>query len=122
MRALACLACGLALSLAACTEQIELFPALAPADAAADAAPADGGLGCVPARDPAGAPIPCVCKLPCGTDADCPSMPDASGVRCDAATGLCASHGASCQRRTDCPAAGDPSTGGPRGGLCISAK
>lgn len=128
MRALAWIASslglglGLSLGLAACTQQIELFPAQAPADAAADATLMQGGLGCSPARDPAGVLIPCVCKLPCATDSDCPSLPDASGVRCDAATGLCASHGAPCQRRADCPAASDPSSGGHRSWLCISAK
>lgn len=115
--------CGLGLSICACTQQIELFPDQAPPDALyADAAPAEGGHGCVPALDPAGLLIPCVCKAPCRNDADCRALPDASAVRCDVATGLCAGHDAACRTRADCTAPRDPSTGGSVGWLCISAK
>lgn len=114
---------GLALILGACTEPIELFPDLAPPDsAAADAAAAEGGSGCVPAVNSAGIVIPCVCKIFCTTDSDCPLRPDGSTVQCDAATGLCAGNDGTCRTRADCPAPRDPSTGGTGGRLCISAR
>ena len=122
MRALARVLCGLGLCLAACTQQIELFPDQAPPDSAAADASAEGGHGCVAALDPAGAVIQCACRAPCGSDSDCPPQPDASGTRCDPATGLCVARGGSCRTRADCPAASDPSSGGSGVWLCISSK
>ena len=120
MRALAAILGGLGLGVIACTQQIELFPDQAPPDSAyADAAAAEGGQGCVAALDPEGTLIQCACRLPCVTDSDCPKQPDASGARCDAATGLCAAHGGPCKTRADCRATTDPSRGG---WLCISSK
>ena len=121
MRALVTVLC--ALGLAACTQQIELFPAQVPPDAAyTDANAAEGGFGCVASTNPAGTVIQCACRAPCATDSDCPAQPDASGMRCDAATGLCVGHGGLCRTRADCPVVSDPSTGGARGWLCISSK
>lgn len=123
MRALIRISCGLGLVLLACTQQIELFPSQSPPGSGCpDAAPADQGCGCVPAVDPSGTVIPCVCKLSCETDADCPLLSTAGINRCDAATGLCRSQGARCTTRADCPTASDPATGAAVHWLCISAK
>lgn len=116
------LALGVGLGAVACTEQIELFPDQAPPDAAStDAASAEGGRGCVPAADPAGVLIPCVCKVACNTDSDCPGPVGSAGVRCDPATGLCVGNKGSCTTRADCTAH-DPSTGASAQWLCISSK
>ncbi len=111
--------CALSLALLACTQEIELFPSSPQPDAGCvPGSSSDGGCGCVPSFAAGGTLIPCVCKLPCQTDSDCP----ASSAVCDATVGLCNSHGASCRTRSDCPVDSDPTHPRLASWLCLSAK
>lgn len=114
---------GLGLVLAACTQQVELFPSQKPADGLCpQTAAADGSCGCVAMIQADGTLVPCVCKVPCEKDSDCPSSLSIGGSRCDAATGLCSGHGPTCAVRADCPLAHDPTSGTPSKWLCLSVK
>lgn len=123
MRALIRIVCGLGLGFFSCTQQIELFPTQSPPGSSCpDAAPANQGCGCVPAVDASGTVIPCVCKLACETDSDCPVLSTAGLNRCDPATGLCRGQSIHCTTRSDCPSASNPANGASVHWLCISAK